>query len=381
MESTDATMGTDHLFLFDRFKLCGENVSKILNIYENNEEVPSPGECEALSNETIVAPVGEGWLLQQAEYVAFASNSTCVYRILSEIRNEPKLLEIFGSPRFDRRILTVIIERSFEDMVKRFKQDCFQHNPHMNYLKIPLVLRLAIDALVGDINSICARAEHDDVDELIEVAAVALSKMLECIERTECECLVYVEAQFVENFIGRQFLRPTNFGAFVRFACVCLMRVQNILKNQSNEMDCVNDVRVLCECVNAVLQQRHIVTEVNNNLAGYEPLSDVLVPTVYKVLKRYLASAAFMQTYPLEHLMEQQKHRPSCEDAETERKYAMAVFIGKFVECCCAVGDGDTTTMLTSNVQHLVQFKVCARHPKTNLRADPPQSISIFRIY
>lgn len=368
-------------FSFHRFKLCGVNVSNILNIYENNEEAPSPGECGALSNEAIVAPVGEEWLLRQAEYIAFASNSTCVYRILSEIRNEPKLQEIFESPRFDRRILAVIIEKSFEDMAKRFKQDCFQHNPHMNYLKIPLVLRLAIDALVGDINSTCARAEHDDVDESIGVAAVTLTKMLECIERTECECLIYVEAQFVENFIGRQFLRPTNFDAFVRFACVCLMRVQDISKNQSNEMDRVNDVRVLCECVNAVLQQRHIVTEVNNNLLGHEPLSNVLVPTVYKVLKRYLASTAFMQTYPLEQLMEQQKHRPSCEDTETERKYAMAVFIGKFVECCCTVGDGNTTTMLTSHVHHLVQFKVRGRHMKTDSRSNSSQSISFFRIY
>lgn len=330
-----------------------------MNIYENNDEVSSTDES-ALSNVTIVAPVDEQWLLQQAEYVAFTSNSTCVYRVLSEIRNESKLHQIFESPRFDRRMLTVIIEQSFDDMIKRFKHDCFQHNPHMNYLKIPLVLRLAIDALVNEIESICSRPLEDDtnIDEVLANAATALTTFLRCIERSECECLVYVEAQFVERFIGKHLLRHTDFDAFVRFVCVCLNHVDGILKNHTNDLDRVNDVRNLCECINVVLQERHIVAEINNNLAKYETLTNALVPTVYEVLKRFLASATFMQTYGLEHLMEYQRRRQRCEDTQTEMKYAMAIFIGKFVECCYAVGDGESSTKLTSNVHHLVKFKV-----------------------
>lgn len=353
-----------------------------MNIYENNEEVSSHDES-ALNSAAIVNPVNEEWLLQQAEYIAFSSNSACVYRILSEIRNETKLQQIIESSRFDRRILTVIIDRSFEDMIKRFKQDCFQHNPHMNYLKIPLLLRLAIDALVDDIESICSRATRnndDDVDEQMEITANALAKMLCCIERTECECLVYVGAQFVEQFIEKQFLRPKDFDAIIRFVCECLARVQHIMRKRSNDMDGVDGIQVLCECINAVLRQRHIVAEINSNLPKHGALTNALVPTVYEVLKSFLASATFKQTYALDHLVEQQRHRRHYEDTESELKYSKAIFIGKFVECCFAVGDADNSTALTTNVHHLVKFKV-RRRLTIFLPIRSHQINHIFRIY
>lgn len=353
---------SSHILLVNRFRVCAQNVTKILNIYENIEEESALDES-ALDTTTIVAPVDEEWLLQQAEYIAFTSNSTCVYRILSEIRNESKLQQIFESPRFDRRMVKVIIERSFDEMIKRFKQDCFQHNAHMNYLKIPLVLRLAIDTLIKHIESILSRATNNDF--VIDDAAVALTTMLECIERTEYECLVYVEAQFVEKFIGKHLLRHTDFDVFVRFVCVCLTRIKEISKNQSNDLDCANNVQCICKCIDAVLRQRHIVAEVNNNFTKFEALRNVLVPTVYQVLKVYLTSETFTQTYALDHLIEQQRHRQHCEDREIELKYAMAIFIGKFVECCYGIGDGSTSIMLTSNVHHVVKFKVRRRSYST----------------
>lgn len=345
-----------------------------MNIYENIEEVSALDES-ALDNSTIIAPVDEEWLLQQAEYIAFTTNSTCVYRIMSEIRHESKLQQIFESPRFDRRVVKVIIERSFDDMIKRFKQDCFQHNPHMNYLKIPLVLRLAIDTLIKHIELVSSRVTNNDVD--VDDAAVALTTMLKCIEQTEYECLVYVEAQFVEKFIGKHLLRHTDFDVFVRFVCVCLTRIKKISENQSNDLNRTNDVLCICKCIDAVLRQRHIVAEVNNNLMKFGALRNVLVPTVYRVLKEYLASETFSQTYALDHLIEQQRHRQHCEDRETELKYAMAIFIGKFVECCYGVDDGSNSTMLTSNVHHVVKFKV-RRRPYSTIISQSKLMNNIF---
>lgn len=227
----------------------------------------------------------------------------------------------------------------------------------MIYLKIPVVLRLAIDALIKDIELMSVPATHDDVGESIVHAASALTTMLSCIERTECECLVYVEAQFVETFIGKHFLRTTDFDAFVRFVCICLTRVdRSSTTNQSN--DVVDQVQSLCECVNAVLRQRHLVADINSHLVKYNSLTNVLVPTVYKLLKRFMASATFVQSYRMEHLIERQRQRQHCEDMETERKYAMAIFIGKFVECCYTVGDETSSAMITSNAHHRVQLMV-----------------------
>lgn len=300
-----------------------------------------------------VAPFDEAWLLEQAEYIASATNGVCVYQILSEIRNESKLQQILESPRFDRRILAVIIEQSFDCMVKRFKQDCFQHNPHMNYLKIPMVMRMAIDTLLSYVESFGLPTDDEPMVN-IEHIAVGLTAMLRGIERTETECLMYVEAQFVEKFIEKNFLRPTDYEKLVQFVCACLHRITNIL-NASNRL---NELQNICECIDAVLRQRHVVAEINNNLAKFDSLTHLLVPVVYETLKNFLVSTTFLQTYSIENLMEQLRQRSRCENADVELKYAKAIFIGKFIECCYSVGEDDTSTVFTSSAHHLVIFKV-----------------------
>lgn len=78
--------------------------------------------------------------------------------MLSEIKSETKLNKIFQSKLFDRSLLKIVIERSFNEMVIKFKQDCLQHNPHMNYLKIPLILKHALTTLIGDMEWLYATA-------------------------------------------------------------------------------------------------------------------------------------------------------------------------------------------------------------------------------
>lgn len=96
----------------------------------------------------------------QVEFNAFncAIDKCKIVDMLSEIKSETKLNKIFQSPQFDRSLLKIVIQCSFNEMVIKFKQDCLQHNPHMNYLKIPLILKQALMMLIADIEWLYATA-------------------------------------------------------------------------------------------------------------------------------------------------------------------------------------------------------------------------------
>lgn len=194
--------------------------------------------------------------------------------MLSEIKSETKLNKIFQSERFDRRLLKVIIEHSFERIVSKFKHDCLQHTPHLNYLKIPLILKQAIMMLIGDMDSLCSvastrmrskrtagninmssatqtNASHSDNNNSsigshlciqltqlladdnftsgLRIAMQTNVTLMRCIDMLEQVCLVHIEAQFVEKFIKENVLKPAHHELFIRFSHVSAAFVQQRL--------------------------------------------------------------------------------------------------------------------------------------------------------
>lgn len=182
--------------------------------------------------------------------------------MLVEIQSESKLNKIFDVNRFDRSLLRAVIVRSFHRIALKFKQDCIQHNAHMNYLKVPLILKQALLMLIGDMKRICELAYRrnyggSDVsaisstvnalaaftdDESIEsrfcipsthlfdsqnltkslrTTMHTIVALMQCIEMLEQVCLVHIEAQFVEKFIKENILKSMHNELFIRYACVC----------------------------------------------------------------------------------------------------------------------------------------------------------------
>lgn len=96
----------------------------------------------------------------QASYNAFNCeiDKIKIIEMLHEIKSEIKLSQIFQSNGFDKSLLKTIIEYSFKVIGTKFKQDCLQYTPHMNYLKIPAMLKQALITLTNDVDVICSMA-------------------------------------------------------------------------------------------------------------------------------------------------------------------------------------------------------------------------------
>lgn len=294
-------------------------------------------------------------------------NKESVCEILAEIKSESKLRTIFESSEFDRSILSKLIEYSFECMTAKFKQDCFQYNPHMNYLKIPLILKQAICSIINDIELICKTINRNTVDHFItkdvKETANAVFVLMNCIDRLENQCLIYVEAQFVEKFFRDNLLKASHFDRFISLSNACLLCAQSNLRKFSigkeTDVDILDDILLVCKCVDAVLRQRHIIGEININLMdqNQDQFIELLVDVVYNLIAHFLASKNFIRKYSLKHVMSQQNRRNK-QDTETETKYAKAIFIGKFIECYYSSANDENIKFLTSNTFHLIRMKV-----------------------
>lgn len=301
-------------------------IDRILKICGNeNDESFS---MEASLSGKIIAPIDEDWLLQEIETRKEASRIDLgsFAAVLAEIRNESRLKQIVESENFNRRLLIVIIEHSFGEMTKRFKHDCFQHNPHMNYMRAPPILKAAIGCLYRDIASV----ESSSGPRSLLVLAAALASFLAWIERMESVALTYIDAKCVEKFITMHFLRSENCEHVIRFVICCLKRAEELLRTEKPRGHW-NEIRELCRCVSTALRARRIESSVQENMENYAGLENLLISVTYDSIKCFLADESFLNAFHLDQIVEKQC-RLNREDESSELKYAKAIFIAKFVE-------------------------------------------------
>lgn len=324
--------------MIDRIlKICGNENDESFSI-----EVALAGK--------IIAPIDEDWLLEEIEMRkdALKIDLGSFAAILSEIRNESRLKQIVESEHCNRRLLIVIIEHSFGEMTKRFKQDCFQHNPHMNYMRAPPILKTAISSLFRDIATI----ESSSDSSSLLVLAAALASFLSWVERMESVALTYIDAQCVEKFITMHFLRSENCEHVIRFVIYCLKRAGELLRTKMPRRHW-NKIRELCRCVSTALRARRIESSIQENMENYDGLENLLISVTYDSIKCFLADESFLNAFQLDQIVEKQC-RFNREDESSELKYAKAIFIAKFVEKNYSRGDSTSSAI---DPLFVVQFR------------------------
>lgn len=295
-------------------------IDRVLQISGNESyEIAS---FEVTLEGTIIAPIDEDWLLHDIETKRLATklDPTSFTIILSEIRNESRIKQIIESDKFDRKFLSAIIQFSFNEMIRRFKHDCFQHNPHMNYMRIPPILKSTISSLFRDVG-----AAGSQFDRTLTSASI-LTCLLNWIERLELAALIYIDAQFVEKFIAMNFLRTENCETIIQFAIGCMRIMQERLSKTNR-----NEILILCKFIATALRMRQIESSIQENIDKYVELEDLLVAVTYDSIKTFIATEHYLNSFQLNQIIDKQC-RSKREDDDLELKYAKAIFIAKFVE-------------------------------------------------
>ncbi|KAL1376706.1 hypothetical protein pipiens_004323 [Culex pipiens pipiens] len=237
------------------------------------------------------------WFLEQIAYHCTGpsyTKSKNVARMLLEVNSESKLINLLSSADFNARLLREVIETGFDHMLHNFRVDCVLFNPHLNYLKVHPMLKVALIVLVRKLDEINGTPEERWDERTFEYCARSVVGFLESLSRLEHTCLIYVEAKFVDRFIKDNLLKSNFFEPLLIFARNCAKLVRNKIATT-----CLQNTTILelyLKGIDSTLRQKHLWTELNQN-DKFRDDQELYVNLSFDVLKHHLRGSPFLESY------------------------------------------------------------------------------------
>lgn len=296
---------------------------------------------------------------QAIEVIKSKISKQRIFEILCDIKSEQKLSLIYETTQneFDVDLLSHLIESAIDTMIMKFKHDCFQHNPHMNYLKLSPILKQSINLLCNKMDNIFKKSiqVNDENGQrrqstthncaLMEIM-VALRNLLKCILKLQLECMIYVEVASMNKFINEHIFRRLNFERLFQFALACLDFVESTHQNDNTVN--IDDLTIACDCLTQIIRINFIFNESDNyfNTEKCHSFFNRLLVTLYEIVCQRMASQSFLEKNQLKSLLNKQSKN------DADLLHAKAVFLGAFVE-----NSFDASGINHSDKSHLSVFE------------------------
>ncbi|KAL9892588.1 huntingtin isoform 3-T3 [Glossina fuscipes fuscipes] len=289
----------------------------ILNDLENSYYIR---DCDNSPLGAVPNIIDEEWICNQLIKFSTRTNydTEQIVKVLLEIQTENKLQMIFNDNNFDvKRVLREAISSSLQAMLASFRNNCVQHNPHINYMQLNPLARISVTALMSGLGrqmkitsrrqpptkqnnksqqqfehnrratviSECEadtpkKKEYDDASERDAVVSVclfeALIALIENIKQIEIVALIYVETKLIDKFVSEHLLRPDYLATLLHFIEWCCNYIQALLSGHnsgsgSSSSRCLptltfeqrHQVTVLLRCLDVLLHQKFIWRALN----------------------------------------------------------------------------------------------------------------------
>lgn len=185
-------------------------------------------------------------------------------RLLLEIQSEAKLQRLLRSlgPAQEARLLRHALDGALSSMLATFRQKCIQHAPHINYMQLPPLARVAWASLM-------TRLAHSQSQTQLAVGgaeqldvARALTTLLVSIQRLEQTALIYIDAKHIEKFVAEHLLRSEQLPLLLAFGRGLAREALQLVQAVSDPDD---GLGVMLTCLDALLQQPRIWWALNSS--------------------------------------------------------------------------------------------------------------------
>ncbi|KAJ6637731.1 Huntingtin [Pseudolycoriella hygida] len=301
-------------------------VSSLQQFYGTSDNVN-----EDLSEVESSVMVDGSWLIEQINYKSFNTNksSKSLAELLFEITSEKQLSFILSSKSFNICHLHTFINFSFDFMQSTFKQDCMQYNPHLNYLKIPLLLKHSMLALLEHVQTMCSLFSNDfnkkdamqklmaDTENYRSLLNATIA-FLSHVDELEHTCLAFIELKSIEKFFKQNILKEEMFETFVKFATICTLYVDHVLEHESIAR---HDIEISLRCADLILRQK-LLWNVINSSDVFSKHIELVINVLYKTVNINFGNTKLMSRFEIESM---DINRTS----DCDKK---AIFLAKFVE-------------------------------------------------
>lgn len=269
---------------------------------------------------------------------------------------------------FDVNLLAILIECAFENMIAKFKHDCFQHNPHMNYLKLSPVLRQSTNLLCNKMDGIITKLDQNSENPDIEQSAgldhatrsmretmTALCIFLKNILQLQQQCMIYVEVSSVNKFLSEHLFQKLDFQRLVQFSFACLNFIETTQSNDN--IQSIDDLTKACDCLAQIIRIQSTFNESNNyfNTDESHDFFDRLLLCLYELVRKNLVTESFLEKNQLNMILNGQTQTDEIETT-AQLYYAKAVFLGAYVESYFDMSD-IIKCGASKDIGHLNSFK------------------------
>lgn len=282
------------------------------------------------------------FIFQVIEAIQSHTNKKNIYEILSELKSEVAVRYIFDSigSKFDEHFVASLIRSLFKNMKIQFKHDCFQYNAHMNYLKVPNILKQCVNLLTCQLDKIYLFLNeylNDSSKFVIQDKLICDNSVKDLLKFTSClgeflkelmtleeECLIYAEASAVYKFFNEHIFNMISFERLIDFGSVCAKFIEQLISQNSTF------VKALQNSYDCLLQ----IMKVRSRFEEYKNLYSNTRNLAINVLNSCCAL--------VEHSFENNKNemdkiiqviKISNNFKISENHYAKAIYLAKFVEC------------------------------------------------
>ncbi|XP_064551246.1 uncharacterized protein htt [Drosophila montana] len=264
--------------------------------------------------------IDESWLFGQlikfaTQHAEAPQQQQQLMRLLLEIQSEAKLQRLLRSlgPVQEARLLRHALDGALSSMVAAFRQKCIQHAPHINYMQLPPLARVACASLMTRL----AQTQHLAVDsaEQLDVAR-ALSTLLVSIRSLEQAALIYIDAKHIEKFVVEHLLRPEQLPALLAYARRLASAAVQLLQAGRDPND---GLGALLGCLDELLRQPRIWWALN---ASSDELRVELLQVPVHAACHMLQDTVFYQRHRL----------------QSAQPPAQAIFLAKLIETQIDIG-------------------------------------------
>lgn len=244
--------------------------------------------------------IDETWFLDQINIFSTSTTANDIdnrnaTNFLLEVKSESKLINVLSSKNLNNKLLSTAIQISFKTMVEIFQIECVAFNPHINYLKIPPLLKVAIIILIKKIDSVI-HSDQDSIDgadfESYIEAVIVLIKNLMSLEEL---CLIYVDAKHVEKFINDNLLKMSYIQSFIKISTICLERIDRRTFNSKHFN--LTEAHLYLSYCKQILSYRCIWNEFNNANEEYNMTKELYIKVIFNYFNMLLKNSKMIREY------------------------------------------------------------------------------------
>lgn len=326
--------------------------------------------------------INDEWYYNQVMYLCTSRTTSTssvlkksyIVELLMGINSESKLQNLINSDNFDKALLIDIIKISFHRMLSNFKNVSVQFNPHIHYLRIPFILKIALNSLQQNMKNLIVKvnttAEDTDynisintipkseeisemiqnvnIDEitlkifgnnehmkpsidmyLFEIIKNSIIHFLQCLENLEDECRINIDVKLIEKFVNDNFLMISSQREFsviiIQFLQLCLFQINLLIHCEQLDFEVLTTTFM---CVDVILKQKSLWTDLNMlNSEIHEAIILLAVNSVYDYMKYSMEGTSFFNNYQDPELF-----KSVYKDHKLIGLYLKTIFISKFIE-------------------------------------------------